>query len=120
MAGSGSVQDADGADAEGRDFLSELLDDYAACAPTFQQLYESAVRERALLRSLAEKRKAAGISQRELARRMATSQPAIARLERGEVDPKLSTLARFAAAIGQQVDWRIRPVRRRPAAGPPQ
>ena len=119
MAGSEGVQDIDDTDTEGQDFLSELLDEYAACDPTFPQLYESAVRERALLRLLAEKRKAAGISQRELARRMGTSQPAIARLERGEADPKLSTLARFAAAIGQQVDWRIRPVHRRRTAGPP-
>ncbi len=113
MASIEGVQGADDADAEGQDFRAEILDDYAAPDPSFPQLYESVVRERSLLRLLAEKRKAVGISQRELARRAGTSQPAIARLERGEVDPKLSTLERFAAAIGQQVDWRIRAVRQR-------
>jgi DNA-binding XRE family transcriptional regulator len=100
-----------------QDFLAELIDDYAAAAPAFPQLYEAAVRQRALLRTLAEKRAAAGISQRELARRMGTSQPAIARLERGEVDPKLSTLQRFAAAIGLEIDWRLRPARPRRVSG---
>ena len=31
---------------------------------------------------------------------MGTTQPALARLERGEIDPKLSTLERYAEALG--------------------
>jgi predicted transcriptional regulator len=38
---------------------------------------------------------------------MGTSQSAVARLEAGEVDTKLSTVERFAAALGQKVEWRI-------------
>ena len=91
-----------------RDFLTEIIDDCTKLNPEFPQLYAAALKERALLRALAERRVAAGISQREIAKRMGTSQPAIARLERGEIDPKLSTLERFAAAIGQEVEWRIR------------
>jgi len=111
------VRDRDVERAREQDFLAELIDDYAAADPAFPQIYEAAVRQRALLRALAEKRAAAGISQRELARRMGTSQPAVARLERGEVDPKLSTLQRFAAAIGLEVDWRLRPARPRRGLG---
>ena len=38
---------------------------------------------------------------------MQTSQSAIARLERGELDPKLSTIERYAAAVGKKLEWRL-------------
>jgi predicted transcriptional regulator len=38
---------------------------------------------------------------------MGTSQSAVARLERGDVDVKLSTIERYAAALGQKVEWRL-------------
>lgn len=40
-----------------------------------------------------------GLSQAELARRCGVSQPAIARLERGEREPRLATLRRVAHAL---------------------
>ena len=40
---------------------------------------------------------------------MGTSQSAVARLESGALDARLSTLERYAAALGQTVDWQIRP-----------
>lgn len=45
----------------------------------------------------------AGISQRALAQRAGTSQPAIARYERGVATPSWETLERLAAACGRQV-----------------
>ena len=87
------------------------LDRYVAkrgqASPTFLQLYGAAIRERELLRTLAARRVQIGLSQREVAARMRTSQAAIARFERGETDPRLSTIERFAAAIGQRVEWKI-------------
>jgi len=55
---------------------------------------------RALLR---EARLAAGLSQRELARRAGTSQPAIARYEGGLATPSWGTLERLAAACGRRL-----------------
>lgn len=46
-------------------------------------------------------RLAAGLSQRDLARRAGTSQPAIARYERGVATPSWETLQRLAAACGR-------------------
>jgi transcriptional regulator with XRE-family HTH domain len=40
-----------------------------------------------------------GLSQAELARRCGVSQPAIARIERGEHEPRLATLRRIAHAL---------------------
>jgi ribosome-binding protein aMBF1 (putative translation factor) len=45
-------------------------------------------------------REGAGISQRELARRMGTSQSAVDRLEAGGVGATLTTLQRVATALG--------------------
>lgn len=45
-------------------------------------------------------RLASDLSQRDLARRAGTSQPAIARLERGDTSPTVATLERLARAAG--------------------
>jgi transcriptional regulator with XRE-family HTH domain len=50
-----------------------------------------------------ELRLAAGLSQRALARRAGTSQPAIARYERGVATPAWETLQRLAAACGRRL-----------------
>ena len=49
----------------------------------------------------------AGLTQVELAKRMGTTQSAIARLERGSQAPTLNTLYRLATALG--VDFTITP-----------
>jgi len=48
-------------------------------------------------------RSAAGLSQRALAARAGTSQPAIARYERGVATPSWETLQRLAAACGRRL-----------------
>lgn len=54
-------------------------------------------------------RDAAGLSQRDLAERMGTSQAAIARLEAGGVGATLTTLQRAAAALDLQITIELRP-----------
>ena len=56
-------------------------------------------------------RRESELSQTEIAARMGTSQSAVARLESGDLDARLSTLERYAAALGRTVDWQVRPVR---------
>jgi transcriptional regulator with XRE-family HTH domain len=50
-----------------------------------------------------ELRLAAGLSQRGLAQRAGTSQPAVARYERGAATPSWETLQRLAAACGRRL-----------------
>jgi ribosome-binding protein aMBF1 (putative translation factor) len=64
-------------------------------------------RRRALSEDLAAHRVALGLSQTEVAARMGTSQSAVARLESGDADVRLSTLERYADAIGQRLEWRL-------------
>jgi len=64
-------------------------------------------RRRALSDELAGRRRALGLSQTEVAARMGTSQSAVARLESGAGDVRLSTVERYAAALGWQLEWRL-------------
>ncbi|MCX9193418.1 XRE family transcriptional regulator [Carbonactinospora thermoautotrophica] len=64
-----------------------------------------AQRRRRMIAQLAAQRRAAGLSQTEVAARMGTSQSAVARLEAGDADVRVSTLERYAAAIGCQITW---------------
>ncbi len=61
---------------------------------------------RAVLRSLIRARQTAGLSQVEVARRIGMPQPAIVRLEAGTHSPTLSTLARYASAVGVRLEVR--------------
>jgi transcriptional regulator with XRE-family HTH domain len=67
----------------------------------------SAERSR-LVADLTARRQAAGLSQTEVAARMRTSQSAVARLEAGEGDVRMSTLERYAAAVGSDITWQVR------------
>jgi predicted transcriptional regulator len=75
----------------------------------FPGLEEYADRRRDLIRDLVTARLDSGLSQTELAARMGTSQSAVARLESGDLDARLSTLERYAAALGRTVVWQLRP-----------
>lgn len=90
-----------------RDLLDEIIDQRRERNADFPELIEAAHRRRQLLRELAARREKLGLSQTLVAARMGTSQSAVARLEAGEIDAKLSTVERFAAALGQKVEWRV-------------
>ena len=60
-----------------------------------------------LYERLLEQRLAAGLSQTEVAARMGTSQSAVARLESGASDARASTLERYAAAVGGEINWSL-------------
>jgi len=71
--------------------------------PDYPRILAAAERTRALVRALADERERAGLTQAEVARRMGTTQPAVARLERGDADPRLSTIERYAEVVGWTV-----------------
>jgi transcriptional regulator with XRE-family HTH domain len=75
----------------------------------FPGFREMAERRRALTAELVGRRRQLGLSQTEVAARMGTSQSAVARLESGSGDVRLSTVERYAAALGRSLDWSLRP-----------
>lgn len=89
--------------AKQKDFLDEIVQERAKTNPDFPDMVDAAVRTRKLLRELAARRQSLGLSQTAVAARMGTSQSALARLEGGESDPRISTVERYALAIGQDL-----------------
>ena len=76
---------------------------------SFPGLGDASERRRELIEELVRARQDGELSQTEIAARMGTSQSAVARLESGDLDVRLSTLERYAAAVGRTVDWQVRP-----------
>lgn len=68
----------------------------------YREEYE-ALEEFTLAQAIIEARVRAGLTQEQLAERMATSQSAIARLESGRSIPSARTLTRFAKATGTRL-----------------
>ena len=100
-----------------RDFLDEVIEARSRQDPRFPALVEAALERRKLLRELAASREAAGISQTLVAAKMGTSQSAVARIESGEADVRMSTVERYAAAVGAKISWSItQTARARPTA----
>lgn len=89
-----------------RDFLDEIIQERTKRNSEFPEMVEAALRARRLLRSLAERRRDLGLSQTAVAARMRTSQSALARLEGGEADPRISTVERYALAMGEELEHR--------------
>ena len=77
--------------------------------PGFRQMAE---RRHALSGQLTALRRQLGLSQTEVAARMGTSQSAVARFEAGDLDVRLSTVERYASALGGKLEWRIEHERR--------
>jgi transcriptional regulator with XRE-family HTH domain len=79
--------------------------------PTVRREYDALEEEFTLIATLAKARQRAGLSQAQLAKRMKTTQSAIARLESGRGRPSTTTLSRFAQATGHRLKISLEPVR---------
>lgn len=90
-----------------KDFLDEMVAERTGRNPVFPQLQEAAIVRRELLRALAQEREAQHLSQTAVAAAMGTSQSSLARLERTASDVKISTVQRFAAAVGLRVEFHL-------------
>jgi len=66
-------------------------------------MVDALARARTMVRDLARAREAAGMTQAHVAGRIGTTQSAVARLERAEADPSLSTLVKYASVVGLRV-----------------
>jgi hypothetical protein len=94
------------------DALDEMVGEFTDANPNFPHLLLAAERRRALLHTLAEQRKDRNLSQTRVAAAMRTSQPTLARLETTAADTKLSTIERFAGALGLCVEYHLVPVKK--------
>ena len=80
--------------------------------PKYRKSYDALHDEFALARAVIEARKAAGLTQLELAQKMGTTQPVVARLEAGNARPSLRTLERLAEATGSKLVIALQPCKK--------
>lgn len=83
----------------GRDL--ELSDSFEVLVARAAELAES---DEHLMYSLVEARKAAGMTQRDVAALLGIAQPTVAKFEAHDSDPKLSTIRRYALTVGAHVE----------------
>ena len=91
--------------------------------PGVKAAYDAQAEEFGLLDELLRARRRAGLTQAEVAKRMGTMTPAIARLEAGGGSkghsPSVTTLRKYARAVGCELAITLRPSKRtRRAKGP--
>ena len=81
--------------------------------PAVKAEYDAQAEEFALLDELLKARRQAGLTQAEVAARMGTKTPAVARLEGGggsrRHSPSVATLRKYAQAVGCRLEIRLRP-----------
>ena len=92
-----------------QDDLEDHIAELTRKNPDLPGMIDAHLERRRLQRALAARRQDLGLSQTEVAARMKTSQSAVARLEAGEMDAKVSTLQRYALAVGYEIEFSLRP-----------
>jgi predicted transcriptional regulator len=70
-------------------------------------LLEQTQNDHSLMNVLMTERIKLWVSQTELAARMGTDQPSIVRMERGQRDPRISTIERYAASLGKRIIYQL-------------
>jgi len=90
----------------------EELKAIALSNPAVRAEYERIEREEMpMLDAILKARKEAGLTQAQVAERMGTQAPAVARLENalvtGSPSPSLNTLRKYAAALGKRLEVRL-------------
>lgn len=78
--------------------------------PKVRAEYDALAERYALIRRIVSARAEAGLTQREIAERMGTTQSVIARLEGGKISPSLDTLYKYAQAVGVRAVISFEPV----------
>lgn len=87
--------------------VAKWMEDPAVCTEVERLERE----EMPMLDAILAARKAAGLTQAQVAERMGTKAPAVARLENalitGTPSPSLATLRKYAAALGKKLEVRL-------------
>ena len=79
--------------------------------PKYRKAYDAMEDEFAVAKAVIAARSRAGLTQTELARKMRTTQPVVARMESGRIQPSMRTLQRLARATSSKLLIRFEPCR---------
>jgi ribosome-binding protein aMBF1 (putative translation factor) len=92
------------------DVVAAALDD----DPAIRAEWERTALARAVAVAVTRARAERGLSQRDLATLLGMTQPQVARLERGDVNPSMETLIRVASGLDIEFAINVRPAARKP------
>jgi transcriptional regulator with XRE-family HTH domain len=92
----------------------ELLAEQLRDDPEFRAEWERTALARAIALAVVQFRTDRGLSQRDLASVLEMTQPQVARLERGDVNPTMDTLVRVAAGLGIELTINVTPAHHKP------
>jgi len=87
----------------------ELLAEQLRDDPEFRALWERTALARAVAVAVVRHRAERGLTQRDVATLLEMTQPQVARLERGDVNPSMDTLMRVAGGLGIEITIDVRP-----------
>lgn len=90
-----------------KDFLNEQLQN-----EEFKKEYDALDTEFSIIQAMLDARKAAGLTQKDLAERTGIAQADISKLENGNANPSLRTLQRLAEGMGMRLKLEFVPVNR--------
>jgi transcriptional regulator with XRE-family HTH domain len=101
------------------DDLDRAIAERIAEDPSFADTLHDVREVHRILDALLARREELGLTQTEVARRMEVKQPTVSEFERESSDPRLSTIQRYARAVGlaARVSLEIQPVRGGEATG---
>jgi transcriptional regulator with XRE-family HTH domain len=92
----------------------ELLAEQLRADPEFRAAWERTALARAVAVAVVRFRAERELSQRDLAELLHMTQPQVARLESGDVNPSMETLMRVAAGLGIEFTIDVRPAKAKP------
>ncbi len=88
-----------------KDFLNEQLKN-----ESFKKEYDALDAEFSIIQAMLDARKAAGLTQKDLAERTGIAQADISKLENGSANPSLRTLQRLADGMGMKLKLEFVPI----------
>jgi DNA-binding XRE family transcriptional regulator len=93
---------------DGYDELNEFIAEQSSASRSFADAYVDALRRSEVIRLLVARRHRSQLRQTDVAESMGTTQSCVSELESGEKDPHLSTLQRYARAVGVELGLAVR------------
>ena len=91
--------------------FSDYLQEEFEKDPNYAKEFANAFSKLLLAQTIRDLRKKKELTQKALAQMVGTDQPKVARIERGQITPKLDLLSRFANALGAYVKVEFVPLK---------
>src|SRR6266403_1496021 len=95
-----------------KDHLDDLIEEFVAADPKHQAMLDEETVNFESAQLVYQLRTKAGLTQRELARKVGTTASVICRMEQANYDGSLAMLRRITAALNQRLELRAVPIRK--------